>query len=50
VLWLLAHWLVAYTDLSPLVGGNVAKVVSMVAASTMSFLFLRFFVFRRAER
>jgi putative flippase GtrA len=50
VLWLLAHWLVAYTDLSPLVGGNVAKVVSMVAASTMSFLFHRFFVFRRAER
>ena len=50
VLWLLAHWLVAYTDLSPLVGGNVAKVVSMVAASSMSFLFLRFFVFRRAKR
>jgi putative flippase GtrA len=50
VLWLLAHWLVAYTDLSPLVGGNVAKVVSMMAASTMSFLFLRFFVFRRAKR
>ena len=50
VLWLLAHWLVAHTDLSPLVGGNVAKVVSMVAASSMSFLFLRFFVFRRAKR
>jgi putative flippase GtrA len=50
VLWLLAHWLVAYTDLSPLVGGNVAKVASMVAASTMSFLFLRYFVFRRAKR
>lgn len=50
LLWLLAHWLVAHTDLSPLAGGNVAKVVSMVAASTMSFVFLRFFVFRKAKR
>ena len=46
LLWVVAHGLRAYTDLSPLVSGNVAKVVSMVAASTMSFLFLRFFVFR----
>ena len=44
--WLAAHGLRAYTDLSPWVSGNVAKVVSMVAASTLSFLFLRFFVFR----
>ena len=50
IIWLLARGLVAYTDLSPLVGGNVAKAVSMVAASTMSFLFLRFFVFRESER
>ena len=46
LLWLTAHGLRFYTDLSPLVSGNVAKVVSMVVASTMSFLFLRFFVFR----
>ncbi len=46
LLWLTAHGLRAYTDLSPLVSGNVAKVGSMVVASTMSFLFLRFFVFR----
>ena len=45
LLWLVAHGLVAYTDLSPLVSGNVAKVVSMVVASTVSFLFLQFFVF-----
>lgn len=50
LIWLLAHWLVAHTDLSPLAGGNVAKVFSMVAASTMSFLFLRSFVFRKAKR
>jgi putative flippase GtrA len=49
VLWLVAHLLVAYTTLSPLIGGNVAKVVSMVVASTLSFLFLRYFVFRRKE-
>ena len=46
LLWLVAHGLSAYTDLSPLVSGNVAKAVSMVVASTMSFFFLRLFVFR----
>ena len=46
LLWLVAHGLGAYTDLSPLVSGNVAKAVSMMVASTMSFLFLRLFVFR----
>ena len=45
LLWPVAHGLVAYTDFSPLVSGNVAKVVSMVVASTVSFLFLQFFVF-----
>jgi len=45
LLWLVAHGLVAYTDLSPFVSGNLAKVVSMVVASTVSFLFLRHFVF-----
>lgn len=49
LIWLLARGLVAYTDLSPLAGGNLAKVVSMVVASTMSFVLLRSFVFRRAE-
>ena len=46
LLWLSAHGLKAYTDLSPLVSANVAKVASMLVASTMSFVFLRFFVFR----
>ena len=46
LLWLVAHGLGAHTDLSPLLSGNVAKVVSMVVASTLSFLFLRLLVFR----
>ena len=45
LLWLVAHDLGAHTDLSPLLSGNVAKVVSTVVASTLSFLFLRFFIF-----
>jgi hypothetical protein len=45
LLWFVAHGLGAYTDLSPLISANVAKAVSMVVASTMSFLFLRLFVF-----
>ena len=49
LLWLAAHGLNAHTDLSPWVGGNVAKAFSTVAASTVSFLFLRLFVFRPKE-
>jgi putative flippase GtrA len=46
LLWVVAHGLDAYTNLSPLLSGNVAKAISMVVASTISFLFLRYFVFR----
>jgi putative flippase GtrA len=46
LLWLAAHWLRAHTDLSPWLSGNVAKALSTVTASTLSFLFLRLFVFR----
>ena len=49
LLWLTAHGLRAHTGLSPLISGNVAKAVSMVVASAMSFLFLRFFVFERKK-
>jgi putative flippase GtrA len=45
LLWA-ARGLAAYTDLSPWVAGNAAKAVSTVTASTVSFLFLRLFVFR----
>jgi putative flippase GtrA len=50
VLWLVARGLVAYSDLSPLVVGNIAKLSSMLVGSTTSFLLLRFLVFRSKER
>ena len=49
LLWAAARGLNAYTDLSPWVVGNVAKAISTVAASTVSFLFLRLLVFRPKE-
>lgn len=49
VFWLSAHLLAGYSGLSPFVGGNASKVVSMLAASTVSFLILRHFVFRKAR-
>ena len=49
LLWLAAHGLRAHTDLSPWIGGNVAKAISTVSASMVSFLFLRLFVFRPKE-
>jgi putative flippase GtrA len=49
LLWLVARGLQSSTDLSPLLSGDVAKAVSMVVASTMSFLFLRLFVFSPKE-
>ena len=49
LLLLTAYGLRAHTGLSPLISGNVAKAVSMVVASAMSFLFLRFFVFERRK-
>ncbi len=49
LLWGLAHGLMVSTSLSPQISGNVAKVASMVVASTVSFLLLRLFVFRPKE-
>lgn len=49
VFYLCVHLLAGYVGLSPFVGGNVAKVVSMLVASTMSFLILRNLVFRKAK-
>ena len=49
ILWLAAHGFRAYTELSPWLSANLAKAISMVSASTVSFLFLRFFVFRPKE-
>jgi putative flippase GtrA len=49
ILWLAAHGLRAYTELPPWLSANLAKAISMVSASSVSFLFLRFFVFRPKE-
>lgn len=49
LLWAAAHGFKAYTDLSPWVSGNAAKALSTVTASTLSFLFLRLFVFKPEE-
>ena len=48
-LWLAVAWLQAHVDLSALAVGNVAKVVSMLVASTVSFALLRFLVFNREQ-
>jgi putative flippase GtrA len=45
-----ARGLVVYEDLSPLVAGNTAKVLSMLAGSTTSFVVLRFFVFGHKKK
>jgi putative flippase GtrA len=50
VLWVVARGLVGYEGLSLVVAGNAAKIVSMVVGSTISFVLLRFFVFRRPEK
>jgi membrane protein DedA with SNARE-associated domain/putative flippase GtrA len=47
VVWLVAHGLVVYANFPPLIGGNVAKLTSMVVGSTTSFVLLHFFIFRR---
>ena len=49
VLWLAAHGFRAHTELPPWLSANLAKAISMVSASSVSFLFLRFFVFRPKE-
>jgi len=49
VLWMVARGLAAYANFPPLVGGNIAKLSSMLVGSTTSFLLLRFFVFRLSK-
>ena len=47
VLWVVARGLAAYASFPPLVGGNIAKLSSMLVGSTTSFLLLRTFVFSK---
>lgn len=45
--WLLIHYALNSTGLSPVVAGNVAKVISTTIASTLSYFVQRHFVFSR---
>lgn len=47
VFWACAYVVFEYTSLSPTVGGNLAKAVSIVVAFTVSFFLLRHLVFDR---
>jgi putative flippase GtrA len=46
VLWLAARFLFEYTTLPSIIVGNLAKILSSVVATTLSFLILRSLVFR----
>ena len=46
VLWLAARYLFADTTLPPIIVGNLAKILSSVVATTVSFLILRSLEFR----
>lgn len=45
--WACIHLLSAYTSLPLFVGENIAKTISVVAASVMSFFIMRYLVFSR---
>ncbi|MBA2692450.1 MAG: GtrA family protein [Rubrobacter sp.] len=47
--WVCATVIFAYTSLSPTVGGNLAKAVSVAVAFAVSFLLLRHLVFAKKE-
>lgn len=49
VLWGAASFLIAHTTLSVFAGENVAKVLSALVASTVSFLIMKRFVFREQQ-
>lgn len=45
--WLAVRAIFGYTSLSPLVGGNLAKIFSTIVASTLNYFVLRYVVFSR---
>ena len=45
--WALVHPIIAYTDVPTYLAGNVAKIISVTVASTVSFLLMRYVVFSR---
>ena len=48
--WALVHPIVAYTDVPMYLAGNVAKIISVTVASTISFFIMRYVVFSRRHR
>ena len=46
----LVHPILVYTDVPAYLAGNVAKLISVVVASTISFFLLRYVVFSRKRR
>ena len=46
----LVHPILVYTDVPAYLAGNVAKVISVAVASTLSFFVLRYLVFSRKRR
>lgn len=47
IFWALIHPLLTDTDIPAYLVGNVAKIISVVVASTMSFFLMRYLVFSR---
>jgi putative flippase GtrA len=48
--YVLVHPVLVYTDVPAYLAGNVAKLISVVVASTTSFFLLRYMVFSRKRR
>jgi putative flippase GtrA len=48
--FVLVHPILLYTDVPAYLAGNVAKIISVVVASTISFFVLRYLVFSRKRR
>lgn len=47
IFWALIHSLLTDTDIPAYLVGNVAKIISVLVASTMSFFLMRYLVFSR---
>jgi putative flippase GtrA len=45
--WALIHPIIVYTEVSTYLAGNVAKILSVTVASTISFFIMRYVVFSR---
>jgi putative flippase GtrA len=45
--WALVHPIIVYTEVPTYLAGNVAKIISVIVASTVSFFIMRYVVFSR---